>query len=189
MIVKKIPVLITGIILLLLGGVSCVKDVDFDQADDVKVEPVYELDFVYAKIRTPKFTNPIDDTFAKVLRDTLQDEFFSGDIGDKLLKAELFVSLENSIPVGFDAELQFLDGNNAIIPISTSPIIISVPSGGIGGSRTSERTYDITLDDLEALKSAQKLASAVTIEGNDNDLGGELILQSKAIYYTSLLDE
>jgi len=186
---KKRTIRIAGFVLLLLGVMSCVKDVDFDQTDDVKLEPVYELDFVYARITTPKFTNPNTGSFVQVLRDTLQDDFFSGDVGGKLLKAELFVSLENSIPVGFDAELKFLDGNNVVIPITTSPIIISIPSGGIGNLQSSERTYAITLADLKKLESAKKIASFVTIDGNDNDLGGELILKSKGIYYTSLLDE
>ncbi len=185
---KKIALISTSICIAFLVLISCVKDVDFNQTKDLKIEPVYELDFVYSRIETAKFTNPVGG-FMPVLRDTLQDEFFSGDVGDKLLKAELFVSLENSIPVGFDAELQFLDGNDNVIPISISPITITVPAGNLGNEQRVEQTYSFILQDFELLQSAEKLASSVTIEGNDNDLDGELILKSKAIYYTSLLDE
>ena len=92
--IKKTIIKISIFCSIALIAIACVKDVDFDQADDIKLEPVYELNFVFSRIRTPKFTNPLDDTFNPILRDTLQDKFFSGDIGDKLLKVELFVSLE-----------------------------------------------------------------------------------------------
>ena len=82
-----------------------------------------------------------------------------------------------------------MDENNTLIPLSTSPILISVPTGAIGSPVTSEQTYSITLADLELLQSAIKLATRVEIIAGSNDLGGELILQSKAIYYTSLLDD
>ena len=178
------------IFLMLLIGTSfgCVKNVDFDQTEDFRLEPVYELAFVYSRITAPKFREPLTDDFQPVLRDVLEDEFFNGDFVDNLLEAELLFSLENSIPTGFEAELRFLDAANREIPISISPIVVRVQAGSEEDPVLEERTFLFSREDLEALRLSTKIESTVFIEGRNTTLGGTLILQSKAIFYTTFTE-
>lgn len=177
--------IVTTSFLLLLLGVSCVKGVDFDQAEDVSIQPVYELDFVYSRIRPINFTNGITDEFVPTLRDTLRDELFSGEITEKLLAVELFISFENSVNRSFDTNLQFLDANNVVLRNISVNAVAGTPSNPV----ITAHTIALTRAELNTLVAATQLVTVVTITNGATDLDGILHLKSKAIYYTSLLDE
>jgi len=183
--IKKTMKIVTVGFLLLLLGVSCVKGVDFDQAEDVSVQPIYELDFVYSRIRPINFNNGISNEFIPTLRDTLRDELFSGEITDKLLAVDLFVSFENSVNRSFGTNLQFLDANNVVL----RNIFVNAAAGTPSNPVTTTHTIALTRVELNTLVLATKLVTAVTMSNGATDLDGILHLKSKAIYYTSLLDE
>ena len=77
----KLPVLnrVLGLSLLLLFSFSCASDLDYNQVNDLKLEPVFVANLAYFDIPANEFVtsgverNPIVDTSAV---DVFKDDFF-----------------------------------------------------------------------------------------------------------------
>lgn len=101
-------------ILLLLIVTSCVKDVDFEQADDLLISPVLESSLIFFDFPASEFEEPTG-TAIVVVQDELELDIFNDEfLRDNLIKAEFFFEVTNSIDRSFRADIIMYDANSIV---------------------------------------------------------------------------
>ena len=177
------------ICVLLLSFIACVKDVDFEQADDLLVTPAMEISLVRFNEAANAF---VDDSGIEqtVLRDSVRIEIFNDDfVVDNLRRAEFLFETTNSINRAFDAEIQFLNDDNELQHLIEF---------GVEASTTNQELVNITEevfenDAITDLTATTKLLFTFTMQDsgdgstiNENSLGN-LKLRSKGAFYIDLI--
>lgn len=102
---------ILGTLLLVLFSFSCTSDLDFNQANDLKLEPVFVTNFGYFDIPANQFvTNGVEQsiTVDTPALDVFDDVFFK----DNLERADFFFEINNTINRAYTLDLTYLDENN-----------------------------------------------------------------------------
>lgn len=102
---------VVGLLILLLFSFSCASDLDYDQANDLKLEPIFVANLVYFDVPANEFvTNGVEQSviFDTPTVDVFNDDFFR----DNLKKVEFFFEMENTINRAYSVDLVFLDNNN-----------------------------------------------------------------------------
>jgi len=179
-----------GILLLLfIGFMSCVKDVDFDQAGDLLVTPALEVSLVRFNEPATRFVdnNGIEQD---IILDSVRVEIFNDDfVVDNLKRAEFLFETTNSINRAFDAEIQFLNDNNELQKLIEF---------GVEASETNQEIVSITEEIFENdavmdLTSTTKLLFIFTMQASndgsvlDENSLGNLKLKSKGAFYINLI--
>lgn len=183
---KKVYVLLCILCVLILS-ISCVKDLDFEQAENVVLTPTYEVDFVYFKVDTNRFADfDIDPTIfipEVIVNDTLDYDLLGTDfVVDNLERVELTFEFRNSIERDFNFDFGFLDDNNQRI----GPLYSMTASTGNGeGTDPIVTTEVIVLDKgaINVLRTATKLVSSIRVQNVNSSLQGILELRSKGAYF------
>ncbi|WP_299111205.1 hypothetical protein [uncultured Winogradskyella sp.] len=183
---RKIYSILYSFIILMIT--SCVKDVDFDQADDFSLTPVLAASVVYTNVEASRFSEngmeleTVSDTIANI-------EIFTDDfVIDNLVKAELIFEATNSINRTFGLQVDFL---NEIDEIQHSFLFDASPSplGDEVLTEYIEVFEDVT---LEALKMTRKMIITLRLypsnDGSslDEDSAGEIGLKSRGTFYLNL---
>lgn len=166
---------------LLCLSVSCVKDTDFDQADQISVTPEYELDLVYFTIDTSQFEPAGDLGEAFKVTDTTDIRFLDDSfIQESLVRAEVFFRFTNSIPRDFTTQIEFLSGNDVV----RYAFEIPVAGGSVSAPVITEHLQIVeTADEMRDLTQSSKVVVSVFVPGSPQDLEGTLNLQSKSTYF------
>jgi hypothetical protein len=102
---------ILGILILILFSFSCASDLDFNQANDLKLEPVFVANLAYFDVPANQFvTNGVEQsvTVDTPTVDIFNDTFFK----DNLKRADLFFEINNTINRAYTLDLVYLDKNN-----------------------------------------------------------------------------
>lgn len=183
---KKVYVLLCGICIL-MPLISCVKDVDFDQAEDVVLTPVYEVDFVYSRFDTNQFIdsniNPVIVVPEVIVNDTLSYDLLGTDfVVDNLGRVELTFEFRNTIERDFDFDFGFLnDSDQRIGPLYS----MTANSGNGEGADPIITTEVIILDtaEINVLRDATRLISSMRVQNINSSLQGILELRSKGTYF------
>ncbi|KAA1245699.1 hypothetical protein [Aquimarina sp. RZ0] len=186
------------LLLLIIGAIllsaSCVKDLDFDQIEEVVLTPVFELDFIFSEFDMNDFVPdglPTDTEFdvpREQLRDTVNYDLVGSDFAvDNLDRIELTFEVRNTIQREFTIQFQFLtDADQPIGELYTIPI-----QAGLGEGTAPVISFSvpnpIVLDNatLNELSQAQKIATEVIIPTLNTDLRGVLHIRSKASYFVN----
>lgn len=173
-----IPFLIVFIFFLLA---SCVKDTDFNQAEDIALTPIIELDLIFFNIDAGEFFDEKTSTPRLTVTDTTEIRFLDDqEIQESLIRAEFLFRFTNSIPREFSVDFQFLSEEND----TTYTIQTVVPSGTIEVPATPPDVIEnVEGDDILLLTQANKVVVRVTIPSADASLEGVLNMQSKTTYY------
>ncbi|MBW1296690.1 hypothetical protein [Aquimarina litoralis] len=178
----------------IMSTVSCVKELDFEQLDDVVLTPVFEADFIYSEFDIEEYIPdglPPDTEFTlppEVLRDTVNYDLVGTDFAvDNLDRVELTIEVRNTIERPFLIQFQFLTQNEQ--PLGQ---LYSVPvQAGMGAGTQPVISFSdpnpIVLDNatLNQLSSAQKIATEIIVTSLNTDLRGVLNIRSKASYYVN----
>lgn len=180
---KKVHVLLC----VLISSISCVKDVDFDQAEDIALTPVYEVDFVYSRFDTSQFIDSnIDPAIVipeVIVNDTLNyDLLGTGFVVDNLERVELTFEFTNIIERDFEFDFGFLnDSDQRIGPLYS----MTANSGNGEGTDPIVTTEVIILDtaEIEVLRDATRLISSMRVQNVNSSLRGILELRSKGTYF------
>lgn len=183
---RKVWKFLFGICLMLVC-IACVKDVDFDQAEDVVLTPVLELDFIYSEINTGEFIDAAADPTIVIptasISDTLNYDLLGTDfVVDNLERIELTFEFENTIPRDFTFTLGFLNDAEQRI----GPTYTLVARAGNGLNTEPVRTVEnIILDAalINELSPTQKVVTAVDVQNVSLGLEGMLELRSKGTYF------
>ncbi|PVW13342.1 hypothetical protein [Marixanthomonas spongiae] len=162
---------------------SCVRDTDFDQAENITLTPVVELNLIYFNLKANDFFDSITNTPRLTLRDTTELPFLDDDyVQEDLMKADFLFEFTNSIPRRFDVDFQFLDENNA----NTYRTGTDVAQGSPENAQTTTFTQTVEGNDLAELTTSSKVVVTVQIPSANENLEGELNLKSKTTYYLKL---
>ena len=157
---------------------ACVKDIDFDQTDDIILGPVVALDFIFFNINSENFSD-ISPTNL-IVTDTTFFDFLNEDfLVDNLIKADFYFKNKNSLPSQLITQYKFLDENNEL----NYEIIIPVNSGAINNPVITEYNEIIDEASIGNLTSSNKLVVNVIAPSPLVNFDGTLNLESKTTYY------
>ena len=162
---------------------SCASDLDIDQVDDLKLEPVYVTNLAFFDVPANKFAD--DGTAEEIAFDTqpfnvFKEKFFT----DRLVKAELNFEIENTINRSFSLDVVLHDKNNAIIETLNFPV-----PAYTGGENIAKYKEVFEAERLALLKKTVKVSFTVRIGAgpalNENSVGN-LKLRSSATAYMEI---
>lgn len=159
---------------------ACMKDTDFEQADDIALTPVIELDLIYFDLVASDFFDSITSNPILTVRDTTELRFLDDtEIRESLTRAEFYFKFTNSIPRDFLVDFQFLSEQNDTTYVTQTQVSIgSVQNPGI-----TEFIENVEGEEILQLTQASKVVVSVTIPSSDENLEGALNLKSKTTYY------
>jgi len=158
---------------------ACVKDTDFDQANDIMPTPVVELDLIYFNLEASDFFDTDTSTPILTVRDTTDLRFLNDGISDNLIRAEFFFKFTNSIPREFNVLFEFLGDTNDTTYVTQT----LVNEGTTQIPTITEFIHNVEGESLERLTQASKVVVSVTIPSSNANLEGDLNLQSKTTYF------
>ena len=123
------------IVILNLFLSSCASDLDYNQVNDLRLEPVIISNFAYFDAQANEFVNGgVEQNvfFDAPTVDVFSEKFFT----DKLNKVDLFFEVNNTINRSYRVDLIFLDRNNQ--PVHFSNFFIPAYSGSENVVRKTE---------------------------------------------------
>ena len=162
---------------------SCSEEVDFEQAKNLTLEPVYEIDFVFASISPPNLTDPISQQIEPVLRDTLNYDLFGENTGEKYIqRVELLFEFENSIGSETEVNLDFLDPDDQVL----HTVRITIPGGNVNNVTNFEHIEIFDRELIEQLNGVDRLATEVRLTNSTVPPGGRLKVKSKGTYFAEI---
>ncbi|OXG06344.1 hypothetical protein BC749_10281 [Flavobacterium araucananum] len=171
--------------ILLLSSVffSCSSDLDFDQAKDLKLEPVFVANLAYFNVSATQFANSGGGqvVFDEQEFDAFKDKYFR----ENLVKAELDFEIENTIIRAFTVDVVLLDANNQILETDSYPI----PAYSGSSNIIKYPTEVFENQRLELLKKTVKIAFFVRMAPGpalDQSSTGNLKLRSGATVYMEI---
>ena len=169
-----------GIFLLVAFFSACVKDTDFDQANDIVLSPIVELDLVYFDLPAITFFDTITSSPILMVRDTTDLRFLNDeDVQLNLRRAEFYFKVTNSIQRVFQVDFQFLTEQNEVTYTTQVP----VAQGTVANPVITEYTENVEGAAIDDLTLAEKVVVSVIIPSSNENLDGTINLQSKATYY------
>ncbi|MCH2194123.1 hypothetical protein [Kordia sp.] len=171
-------------ILFVLLFASCVKDVDFDQAEDIAISPVVESSLIFFDFEAAQFSEPTGTEIVvegdDLELDLFNDQFFR----DNLTKVEFFFEVTNSIDRNFRADVTLFDANDQI---QHAFAIDVVPDGNNEVEVTHTEVFEDAL--LEQLTNTKRLGfvlsmfpSPTGIPLDENSIGN-IKMRSKATLF------
>jgi len=164
---------------------SCVKDTDFDEAENIALSPVVELDLIFFNIDASEFFDSITNTSILTLRDTTEIRFLDDTgIQESLIRAEFLFKFTNSIPREFVVDFQFLNEQNE----ETYTMGTTVNQGTEQAPVLTEFIQNVEGEEILQLTQADKVVVSVTLPLSDTSLQGTLNLKSKTTYYLEIKD-
>ncbi|WP_298514403.1 hypothetical protein [uncultured Kordia sp.] len=171
-------------ILFVLLFASCVKDVDFEQAEDIAISPVLEASLIFFDFQASQFSEPTGTAIVvegdDLELDVFNDEFFR----DNLIKGEFFFEVTNTIDRNFRADIIMYDANDQV----THAFAIDVtPDGNNEVVTTHTEVFEDVL--LDQLKNTTRLEfilsmfpSPTGIPLDENSIGN-IKMRSKATLF------
>lgn len=173
----SIPVFVVFVCLFIT---ACIKDTDFDQAEDIALTPIVELDLIYFNIRASDFFDTITSNQILTVRDTTEIKFLDdSSLQESLKRAEFYFKFTNSIPRDFQVNFQFLSELNDTTYVTQT----LVNQGTITTPVITEFVQNVEGEDILQLTKAHKVVVSVTIPSSDENLEGILNLKSKTTYF------
>ncbi|OEJ99299.1 hypothetical protein A8C32_09030 [Flavivirga aquatica] len=170
--------------LLLAIMFSCTKAVDFNQADDLKIEPVVESSIVFFKGTASNFF--AGGSEVSVIQDAISISVFDDDfIQDNLVKSEFVFESTNSFNRGFSMQIDFLNEINEVHHTLT----FTAPASPSNQDVVTTHTEVFEGDSLTDLKNTKSLVITLTmLSGTPITLNtvGEINLQSKGVFYLNI---
>lgn len=169
----------------ILLSVSCVKDVDFDQAENFTLTPVAAASIVYTSVEASRFSeNGIE---LETVTDTISDiELFSDDfVLDHLVKAELIFESTNTINRTFGLQIDFLSESDEQLHTLSFDAAPSLTGDEVITTHT-EVFEDAS---LEALKMTKNMVITLHLypstDGSilDENSTGSIALKSRGNFY------
>ena len=160
---------------------SCSSDLDFNQANDLKLEPTLVSNLASFDVQAHQFVvGGVEQTVSGDLMnfDVFKQNFFYKNLN----KTDFFFEINNTINRGFKVKLVLLDKNNA--PLYTIPFDIPAYTGTENLVTKTEVFENVQLD---LLKKTSKIAFVVTLMPGpaltQNSLGSLKLRSSATLYF------
>ena len=148
---------ILSVLILILFSSSCASDLDYNQVNDIKLEPVIISNLAYFDVQANQFvTGGVEQNviFDAPTVDVFSEKFFT----EKLNRVDLFFEINNTINRSYRMDLVFLDRNNQ--PVHSTYLIVPAYSGAENIVAKTERFQNATLD---LLKRTTKITFTITM--------------------------
>ena len=159
---------------------ACIKDTDFDQAENAALTPVVELDLIYFDVNASNFYDSINSNQILTVTDTTEIKFLDDSgLQESLKRAEFYFRFTNSIPRDFQVDFQFLSEMNDTTYVTGT----AVNEGNITTPVITEFIQNVEGTDILNLTRANKVVVSVTIPSSNENLQGTLNLKSKTTYF------
>ncbi len=164
---------------------SCTKEVDFNQAKDLTLEPVLASDLIFFNAPAANFF--VDGSELSTIRDSVIIDLFNRDfVVDNVVKAEFVFETTNSINRAFSVQVDFLDDTDLLKHSFTVSTLASPTNTDVVTTHTE--VFENSL--LDALKVSNKIILTIqALSGgsalNDNT-PGRIQLKSKGIFYLKI---
>jgi hypothetical protein len=162
---------------------SCSSDLDFDQVNDLKLEPVFVANLAYFNVPATQFINDgsMQVAFDMSEFNAFKDKFFR----DNLVKAEIDFEVDNTIIRAFRLDILLLDANDEILETDS----YQVPAYSGTSNIIKFPTEVFENQRLDLLKKTAKLGFVVTMAPGpplDQSSTGSLKLRSGATGYMEI---
>ena len=169
---------------------SCIKGVDFEQAESIILKPITEFSLIYTSLDAPDFLYEFGLEFPSitdsVILEVLSDDF----LNEYLIRADLVIEVTNSLNKDFEIQMEFYDNSNALQ--HTFPVLIenSVSNSPI----ILEHIEVFTDSSLEALKASNRLDFKLSLLSSPtgsvltNSSLGAILFKSKVIFYFEITE-
>lgn len=171
----------SGLLLLVIVCFSCASDLDFNQVNDVKLEPVFVSNLASFEIPAKDFVaGGVEQNviYAVPTVDIFNDAFFR----NNLVKADLDFEINNTIKRAYTLEITFLDANDS--PLHTINFSIPAHTGTENLVSTTE-TFENT--QLNILKRTTKMAFLLRMASGpaltENSLGSIKLRSGVTAYF------
>ena len=157
---------------------SCVKDVDINQYEEIVVPPRAALDLVYFNLDPSDFSDGSGGI--KKASDDVRLEFLDDDyIQDGLMEADFNFRFTNTFAQEFHVVMKFISESNSV----QHTINFHVPAGSTASPAILDYTERIDESQISRIRRSIRLLVEVEMLPNSQPIEGELQLESKA-YYT-----
>lgn len=177
---NKAPFITVFAVCACLFFTACVRDTDFDQAENISPSPIFELNLIHFNLPAERFYDSINSTQILSVRDTTEIKFLDDStLQESLKRAEFYFKFTNTIPRTFQVDFQFLSEFNDTTYVTGTP----VAQGSQSSPVVSEFTEIIEGDAILELTQANKVVISVTISSSNENLEGTLNLKSKTTYF------
>jgi hypothetical protein len=160
---------------------SCSSDLDFDQVNDLKLEPVVVANLATFDVPANEFViGGIEQNVAGDVMnfDIFKDTYFN----DSLRRVDFFFEIDNTINRAYQINLYLLDANNS--PLYTIPFDVPAYSG-VQNLVTKTEIFENSKLDL--LKKSVKIAFLITmLPGpalSESSLGSLKLHSSATVYF------
>lgn len=169
---------------LIMSTFSCSSDLNFDQANDLKLQPVVEGNLSYFNVAATDFLADNGSEYNLVLDSQDFDIFRDRYLNDYLQKADLHFEITNTINRAFKADILLLNDNDQVL----YAISFDIPASA-GTPMVISKTEIFENAKLQLLKNTRKLQFALTVKSGpafNSNSTGNLILRSSATVYLEI---
>lgn len=178
MIKSKTVITFTG--LLLLISFSCTKPIDFNQANDLVLEPVLESSLIFYKAKaTDFFIGGKEETNAE---DFVEIDLFNNSfVQDNLLKVEFIFEIENSINRAYQLQVSFLDASGQLL----ERFVINTDASATNEILKTTHTEVFEGESLQRIQLSRILVFTLVMlpgEAVNENTPGEIKVQSKGVF-------
>lgn len=160
---------------------SCVKDTDFNQAEDIATRPVVETNLVFFNLEGAEFYDTAGNIPRETLTDTTEIRFLDDEgFQESVLRAEFLFRFNNTIPRDFVVDFEFVSEQGELTYATST----TVPAGSTENpSIPPDFIVPIEGEDVIALTSANRVVVNVSMENAIPGLPGQLDMQSVVTFY------
>lgn len=171
-------------VLLLVCSFSCSSDLDFNQANDLKLNPVVVGNFSHFDVPATAFVAN-DGSEYNVATDSQEfDVFRNKYFNSYLQKADFYFEINNTVIRAYTLSVVLMDANNTVL----ETIKFNVPAYS-GSNNVVTRTEIFENTRLNLLKKATKIGFLITMlpgPALDKNSTGSLVLRSSATVYLQI---
>ena len=112
---------------------TCMSKLDFDQADSLRIHPVFDADMFYIDINNDNLVDS-QHRFRSVIQDTISFGIFEdGKVRDDFEKAEIWVGFTNTFQRRFDTQYFFIDANGVPVEQNSFSIYLAAQGSTVQG--------------------------------------------------------
>lgn len=176
---SPITLRILGIFLFAFGLTSCVKDVDLNQAENIRLKPKLQTDLLIFDVEESDFVDSITKEIKTVIRDTVRLEFLDDDyIQENLKEVQFSFQYVNHFPHAFNSSIYFLSESNNL----QHRVDFFLPASRGGSPTVTERIEIIPEERIHEIRRTIKMVVELNaIKGNEPFIG-KIHFQSKGLF-------
>ncbi|WP_281322534.1 hypothetical protein [Flavobacterium aestivum] len=144
-------------ILSLILTFSCSSDLDFNQADQFNIKPVFTTNLAYFPLEANQFiVDGVEQSTFSYISNV--DFFHTGFIRDDLVKTELYFRVKNTINRAYTYNIAFQDANN----ITIHNVNLAVPAYN-GTEIVVEKTEKFDSTNIDILKNTKNITFSIAM--------------------------